>query len=116
MTPALDTLLSDWKNGQSDAKELRTVTILPSKSNPTKLEIILKMSVRVIDMAQSETVSVSRKIQTQAQSTGQDTADQTALKECIALIKADFSKKCQAAFERLSRFHDKDSYNERSPY
>ena len=111
MTSSLDTLLSDWKSHQTDAKELRTVTILPGKSNPDTSEIVLKMSVRVIDLSQSETVSVSRKIQVRDLD-----SNLAAVKEGIQLLQNDFSKKCKAAFERLSRLHDKDSYNERNPY
>jgi len=111
MTSSLDTLLSDWKSHQTDAKELRTVTILPGKSNPDTSEIVLKMSVRVIDLSQSETVSVSRKNQVRDLD-----SNLAAVKEGIQLLQNDFSKKCKAAFERLSRLHDKDSYNERNPY
>lgn len=60
MTPALDALLSDWKSKQTDAKELRTVTILPGKSNPAEFEIILKMSVRVIDMAIRNSLGIKK--------------------------------------------------------
>ncbi len=111
MSPSLNTLLSTWKTQQTDAKELRTVTIQPNKSNPGQSEIILKMSVRVIDMNQSETVSVSRKLQVNDADT-----DHTAIQDSLQQLQTEFSKKCKAAHERLSRIHDKDSYNERNPY
>lgn len=110
MNSEIESFLAEWKGQQTDAKETRTVTILPVKSNPGENEIMLKMSVRVVDLTQSETVSVSRKIQFQ------ENSDTNIIKDSIHILQTDFSRKCKAALDRLSRMHDKNSYNERNPY
>lgn len=111
MNSEIESFLAEWKGQQTDAKETRSVTILPVKSNPGENEIMLKMSVRVVDLTQSETVSVTRKIQLQ-----EVASDINVIKDSIQILQTDFSRKCHAALDRLSRMHDKDSYNERNPY
>lgn len=114
MNADLETRITDWKKIQSSHKEVRSVTTEKSKSNDGEFELSLKMSVRVVDMSQSENVSMIRKIRTTGQSlTGGN--DVELFNEAARLLEKEFSSKCGTTYKRLSRLSNGGDV-ERNPY
>ncbi|HRI80313.1 MAG TPA: hypothetical protein PLR06_12335 [Cyclobacteriaceae bacterium] len=114
MKPDLEEQIHAWKKIQSSHKEVRSVTSDSGNSGNEEFELILKMSVRVVEMAQSETVSVTRKMKTTGQSTAEGN-DAGLFIETAKKLEKDFAEKCGKTYERLSRLSNRGDV-ERNPY
>ena len=103
----IQTKIERWKQATSAKKEVRTFSIGKSKSIDGEFEVILKMSLKVVDMAQSETASVSIKLTTLNQDIDDETFNRAAKR-----LENDFQLKCGKVYDRLSnRSNDRNPYN-----
>ena len=115
MKESLKISITQWEHSKPKSGLVKLVQISESKVASGKYEIVLKMSTTVTDMAQSEKVSLTRKISTAGQSPLED-ADVSPFKACAQQLERDFEKKCSVTLIRLARMQNPDSLNERNPY
>lgn len=106
MKKNLEDHINQWKSAQAGNNVMKTINVEKSKEIDGEYEIILKMSTKVTDIGQSETVSSKGKFKTTKQSVNEEgnysDTDVQLFDACIIQMQKDFDKKTKATYQRLS--------------